>query len=274
MRRIALYGKGGIGKSTTTSNLAVILAKQGYRVMQIGCDPKADSTRMLTGGERIRPILEIITGGKKSPVLNDLVTIGDCGIICAECGGPTPGVGCAGRGVISAFELLDKLHAFETLKPDFVLYDVLGDVVCGGFAMPLRKGYAREVYIVTSGEMMSMYAASNIVTAVSQFSSMGYAKLCGIIQNSRNIADEDRLVSDLATECGTGIVARIPRDPVVQESEAQCVTVAAMGIESPYRRAIEELANHIITESVAGMPAEKEKFAEYPETLNDKEVAS
>lgn len=245
MRRIALYGKGGIGKSTTTSNLSVLLAKQGYRVMQIGCDPKADSTRMLTGGKKIRPILEIISSGKKDIVLDDLITIGDSGTICAECGGPTPGVGCAGRGIISAFELLDKLRAFETLAPDFVLYDVLGDVVCGGFAMPLRKGYAREVYIVTSGEMMSMYAASNIVTAVSQFSPMGYAKLHGIIQNSRNIVDEDQLVSDLARECETEIVARIPRDPVVQESEAKCVTVAAMEIESGYLRAVRELATAI-----------------------------
>lgn len=247
MRRIALYGKGGIGKSTTTSNLSVMLAKQGHRVMQIGCDPKADSTRMLTGGKKIRPILEIISSGRKDILLNELVTTGDCGIICAECGGPTPGVGCAGRGIISAFELLDKLQAFETIKPDFVLYDVLGDVVCGGFAMPLRKGYAREVYIVTSGEMMSMYAATNIATAVSQFSSMGYAHLCGIIQNSRNVVNEDQLVSDLAKECGTEIVARIPRDPVVQESEAKCVTVAAMGVESGYFRAVEGLADYIIS---------------------------
>ncbi len=247
MRRIALYGKGGIGKSTTTSNLSVMLAKQGYRVMQIGCDPKADSTRMLTGGKKIRPILEIISSGRKDILLDELVTTGDCGIICAECGGPTPGVGCAGRGIISAFELLDKLQAFETIKPDFVLYDVLGDVVCGGFAMPLRKGYAREVYIVTSGEMMSMYAATNIVTAVSQFSSMGYAHLYGIIQNSRNVVNEDQLVSDLAKECGTVIVARIPRDPVVQESEAKCVTVAAMGTECGYFRAVEKLADSIIS---------------------------
>jgi nitrogenase iron protein NifH len=249
MRRIALYGKGGIGKSTTTANLSVMLAKQGYRVMQIGCDPKADSTRMLTGGKKIRPILEIVSSGKKDIVLDDLVTLGDFGIFCAECGGPTPGVGCAGRGIISAFEILDKQQAFEILKPDFVLYDVLGDVVCGGFAMPLRKGYAREVYIVTSGEMMSMYAASNITTAVSQFSSMGYAKLCGIIQNSRNVANENQLITDLAKECGTEIVARIPRDPAVQESEAKCVTVASLGIECGYLMAVEGLAEYIISHS-------------------------
>jgi nitrogenase iron protein NifH len=247
MRRIALYGKGGIGKSTTTSNLSVMLAKQGYRVMQIGCDPKADSTRMLTGGKKIRPILEIISSGNKDPVLDELITNGDCGVICAECGGPTPGVGCAGRGIISAFEILDRLKAFETVKPDFVLYDVLGDVVCGGFAMPLRKGYAREVYIVTSGEMMSMYAAANIATAVSQFSSMGYAQLCGIIQNSRNVTDEDRLVSDLAQECATEVVARIPRDSIVQESESKCMTVASGNRENRYLDAVALLAEHIVS---------------------------
>jgi nitrogenase iron protein NifH len=246
MRRIALYGKGGIGKSTTTSNLSVTLAKRGFRVMQIGCDPKADSTRMLTGGKKIRPILEILSTGRKGIQLDELVTTGDEGIICAECGGPTPGVGCAGRGIISAFEILDKLQAFETIRPDFVLYDVLGDVVCGGFAMPLRKGYAREVFIVTSGEMMSMYAAANIAAAVSQFSTMGYAKLCGIVQNSRNVADEDRLVLDLARECGTTIVARIPRDPIVQETEARCTTVAARGGESAYHMAIGSLADHLL----------------------------
>jgi nitrogenase iron protein NifH len=247
MRRIALYGKGGIGKSTTTSNLSVMLAKEGCRVMQIGCDPKADSTRMLTGGKKIKPILEILSSGRKDITLDELVTTGDCGIVCAECGGPTPGVGCAGRGIISAFEILDKLKAFDTIRPDFVLYDVLGDVVCGGFAMPLRKGYAREVYIVTSGEMMSRYAASNIATAVAQFTPMGYAKLCGIIQNSRNVADEDRLVSDLAKECGSEVIARIPRDPVVQESEAGCVTVAAGESVSPYLDAMVKLAGYIIS---------------------------
>jgi nitrogenase iron protein NifH len=251
MRRIALYGKGGIGKSTTTSNLSVMLAKEGYRVMQIGCDPKADSTRMLTGGKKIRPILEIISSGNKNPSLDDLITTGDCGIFCAECGGPTPGVGCAGRGIISAFEILDRLKAFETIRPDFVLYDVLGDVVCGGFAMPLRKGYAREVYIVTSGEMMSMYAASNIATAVAQFTPMGYARLCGIIQNSRNVADEDRLVSDLAQEIGSTVVARIPRDPVVQESEANCATVARGNYDSPYLSAIRKLSEMIISSRVS-----------------------
>jgi len=250
MRRIALYGKGGIGKSTTTSNLSIVLAKKGYTVMQIGCDPKADSTRMLTKGEKIKPILETIATGKDQVTLETLVFRGEHGILCAECGGPTPGVGCAGRGIISAFERLDALNAFEIFKPDYVLYDVLGDVVCGGFAMPLRKGYAQEVYIVTSGELMSIYAAENIATAVSQFSKKGYAHLRGIIQNSRNVENEDQLVDRLATEIGVRVVTRIPRDKIVQDCESHRHTVAASNKEGAYIQAISILADRIVSGSV------------------------
>lgn len=152
MRKIAIYGKGGIGKSTTTSNLSAALAEQGYRVMQIGCDPKADSTSMLMGGKEIPTILDVLREKKASINLDDVVFTGFGGVLCAGSGGPTPGVGCAGRGIIAAFETLESLKAFEVYQPDMVFYDVLGDVVCGGFAMPLRKGYAKEIYIITSGE--------------------------------------------------------------------------------------------------------------------------
>ena len=200
---------------------------------------------MLTKGEKIKPILQTISSGTRKINLEDLITRGDNGILCAECGGPSPGVGCAGRGIISAFEILDKLSAFEIYKPDFVLYDVLGDVVCGGFAMPLRKGYAKEVYIVTSGELMSMYAAQNIASAVAQFSSKGYARLCGIIQNSRNVANEDTLIEELAEEIGVRIATRIPRDPEVQSCESHCSTVASIIQDGEYLTAIERLADYI-----------------------------
>ncbi|MBT9157452.1 MAG: Nitrogenase iron protein 1 [Firmicutes bacterium] len=225
MRKIAIYGKGGIGKSTTTSNLAAALAAGGLRVMQVGCDPKADSTTNLMGGKKIPTVLDSIKAKRDVLKLQDIVFAGYGGVLCVEAGGPPPGVGCAGRGIISAFEKLAELKAFETLQPDIVLYDVLGDVVCGGFAMPLREGYAREVYIVTSGEMMSLYAASNISSAVKRFSGIGYASLGGLILNAKGVVDEVALVERAAAEIGTSIVTYIPRDGRVQSAENMGQTV-------------------------------------------------
>ena len=219
MRKLAIYGKGGIGKSTTTSNLSAALSMLGLKVMQIGCDPKADSTKNLLGGNFIPTALEVMNKKGDNITLEDIVFEGFNGVLCVEAGGPTPGVGCAGRGIIAAFEKLAELNAFEVYQPDIVIYDVLGDVVCGGFSMPIRNGYADEVYIVTSGEMMSMYAASNISTAVNQFKNRGYASLKGLILNAKNVENEYELVQKLATEINSTIYHYIPRDKVVQLSE-------------------------------------------------------
>ncbi len=224
MKKLAIYGKGGIGKSTTVSNISAALAMRGLKVMQIGCDPKADSTRNLTQGRKIPTVLDVLRQSDKIQ-LEDIVTKGDLDVLCVEAGGPVPGVGCAGRGIITAFEKLEELNAYKIYQPDIVIYDVLGDVVCGGFAMPIRGGYADNVCIVTSGEMMSLYAANNIAYAVKNFGGRGYALLKGLIYNAKNIDNEDRLVSDAAAEIETGIIYKIPRDPVVQRAEDEGKTV-------------------------------------------------
>ncbi len=168
--------------------------------------------------------------------------------MCLEAGGPTPGIGCAGRGIISAFETLEALHAYETYKPDIVIYDVLGDVVCGGFAMPLRNGYSDEVYIVTSGEMMSMYAASNIAGAVRQFSNRDYASLGGLILNAKNIEDEQPLVKKLSEELNTEIIQHIPRNPMVQKAEHLGKTVVEAYPEDEMTDIYMTLADKILKE--------------------------
>jgi len=225
MRKIAIYGKGGIGKSTTTSNLSASLAGKGFRVMQIGCDPKADSTKNLTGGRRIATVLDQIRAKGDDLKLEDIVFPGFGGVLCVESGGPMPGVGCAGRGIISAFQKLEELNAFAVYKPDIVLYDVLGDVVCGGFAMPIRDGYAKEVYIVSSGEMMSLYAANNIAAAIRNFGKRGYAKLQGLILNAKNIPDEEQTVRNALAEIGTELFHIIPRSADIQLAESKGATV-------------------------------------------------
>ncbi len=224
MKKIAVYGKGGIGKSTTVSNISAAMAAMGLTVMQIGCDPKADSTRNLTGGKNIPTVLDTLRE-KGDADLNALVVKSTTGVLCVESGGPVPGVGCAGRGIITAFEKLEELDAFEVYKPDVVLYDVLGDVVCGGFAMPIRGGYADEVFIVTSGEMMSLYAAANISHAVKSFGKRGYASLRGLILNAKNIENENELVDKAAAEIETEIIYRLPRHALVQQAEADGKTV-------------------------------------------------
>lgn len=241
MKKIAIYGKGGIGKSTTVSNLSAALAVSGLKVMQIGCDPKADSTRNLTGGEKIPTVLELLRD-KENIILEDLVYEGDEGVLCVEAGGPVPGVGCAGRGIITAFEKLEELDAFEVYQPDIVIYDVLGDVVCGGFAMPIRGGYAEEVYIVSSGEMMSLYAANNIASAVKMFGKRKYASLKGIILNSKNIENEDELVQQAAKEIETQVVYKIERNPLVQQAEALGKTVVSAFPDSEMTKNYLELA--------------------------------
>lgn len=248
MIKIAIYGKGGIGKSTTASNLSLALSEMGYKVMQVGCDPKADSTGALCMGQKITTVLDAIREKGFGVTLDDIVTIGDGGVICIEAGGPTPGVGCAGRGIITAFEKMESLGAFEKYQPDVVLYDVLGDVVCGGFAMPIRNGYARNVFVVTSGEKMALYAAGNIAIAVDNFKSRGYAELRGVILNCRNVEDEEKRVAAFADSIDSKIVAVIPRDASVQQAEALGKTVVAAFPDSEMAEIYRKMAREILKE--------------------------
>lgn len=247
MIKVAIYGKGGIGKSTTTANLSAALSKKGLKVMQIGCDPKSDSVKNLCGGKKIPSVLEILRTKKLDEIkLSDLVYEGYNGVLCVEAGGPTPGIGCAGRGIITAFEKLEELKAYEIYKPDVVLYDVLGDVVCGGFAMPIRNGYADFVFIVTSGEMMALYAASNIVSAIKNFGNRDYAKYAGVILNSRNVENEVEVVQKALDEIGGKIVQVVPRDGLVQLAENQGKTVVEAYPESEMSGVYMQLAEKVL----------------------------
>ena len=206
MLKIAIYGKGGIGKSTITSNLAAAFATLGKKVIQIGCDPKADSTINLLGGTTPMPVMNYMREYDEDPeTIEDISKEGFGGVLCIETGGPTPGLGCAGRGIIATFQLLEDLELFEKRQPDVVLYDVLGDVVCGGFAAPIREGYASKVLIVTSGEKMALYAANNINTAVKNFEDRSYAKVYGIVLNHRNVENEKEKVQAFADASGLPI---------------------------------------------------------------------
>ena len=231
MIKLAFYGKGGIGKSTTVSNLAAVWAEQGMRVLQIGCDPKADSTLLLRHGEELPCVVDLVRAGRPFE-LADVVREGFGGVLCAEAGGPLPGRGCAGRGIATALETLEDKGAIAELRPDVVLYDVLGDVVCGGFAMPMRGDYAKNVFIVTSGEKMSLYAAANIALALERFKNRGYARLTGLIQNSRNVPNETALVAELAGENHIPVAGIMPREELIARSEALGRTVVAAFPES------------------------------------------
>jgi len=266
MRQIAFYGKGGIGKSTIASNLAAAYAERGLNTMMIGCDPKSDCTRNLRGEVEIPTVLEVsrdrgiqrfgleeLVEGKKIE-LDEVIYKGYRGVYCGECGGPRPGFGCAGRGVIVAIDLLKRMKVFEELKPDIVIYDVLGDVVCGGFAMPLRRGLADEVYVVTSADYLAVYAANNICKGISEFANKGGSPLGGIVYNVRGMLDDKDVVQDFAEKVGSQVIGHIPNAYQIAEAEIEGNTVIEYAPQSDIARLFRELAQTIYTNTQTSTP--------------------
>lgn len=253
IRQIAIYGKGGIGKSTTTQNLTAGLVEHGKKVMVVGCDPKADSTRLLLGGLAQKTVLDTIRDEGESIELDRIMKTGFGGTRCVESGGPEPGVGCAGRGIITSISMLENLGAY-TADLDFVFYDVLGDVVCGGFAMPIREGKAKEIYIVASGEMMALYAANNIAKGISRYAKAGGVRLGGIICNSRNVDRELDLLRAFSKELGTQLLYFVPRDNIVQRAEINRKTVIEYKPDSAQAQEYRNLAEAVINNTSFTIP--------------------
>ena len=243
-KHIAIYGKGGIGKSTTTSNISAALAEAGYKVIQIGCDPKSDSTNTLRGNNYLPTVLDSLRGGNKVK-LEDISITGFKGVLCIESGGPVPGVGCAGRGINAAVTLLQELHLFEEFKPDYVLYDVLGDVVCGGFAVPIRDGITDRAYVVSSSDFMAVYAANNLFKAINKYAPTGGAKLGGVIANSITAGYSKSILNDFVAKTGTSIAGFVNRSIVVQQSELYGKTVIEANPTSEQADIYRNLAKHI-----------------------------
>jgi nitrogenase iron protein NifH len=263
-KQIAIYGKGGIGKSTTTSNISAALSKAGFKVMQFGCDPKSDSTNTLRGGKYIPTVLDTLRE-KSNVKAEEVVFEGFNGVYCVEAGGPAPGVGCAGRGIITAVQLLKQLKVFDELDLDYVLFDVLGDVVCGGFAVPIREGIAEHVFTVSSADFMAIYAANNLFRGIQKYSNSGGALLGGVIANSINAPYSKDIIDDFVNRTQTQVIGYVPRSVTVTQSELQGKTVieAAPNSEQAkvYRRLAERIANH--KESTVPAPLESKELTNW-----------
>ncbi len=274
IKQIAIYGKGGIGKSTTTSNISAALAKSGYKVMQFGCDPKSDSTNTLRGGKYIPTVLDTLRE-KNTVKAEEVLFQGFGGVYCVEAGGPAPGVGCAGRGIITAVQLLKQLRVFEELDLDYVLFDVLGDVVCGGFAVPIREGIAEHVFTVSSADFMAIYAANNLFKGIQKYSNSGGALLGGVIANSINAPYAKEIIDDFVKQTGTQVIGYVPRSVTVTQSELQGKTTIEAAPDSEQAKVYQRLADRIAghTDSKTPNPLDVKDLREWAAKWADQLLA-
>jgi nitrogenase iron protein NifH len=274
IKQIAIYGKGGIGKSTTTSNLSAALSDMGYKVMQFGCDPKADSTNTLRDGTYIPTVLDLLREKGKVDA-HDAIFEGYNGIYCVEAGGPAPGVGCAGRGIITAVQLLKQQKVFEELELDYVIYDVLGDVVCGGFAVPIREGIAQHVFTVSSSDFMAIYAANNLFKGIQKYSNSGGALLGGIIANSISSGYQRSIVDDFVARTKTQVMQYVPRSITVTQSELSGKTTIEGAPDSEQAEVYRELAKRVDahTQSTTPQPLDPQELREWATSWADQILA-
>ena len=253
MRKVCIYGKGGIGKSTVVANAAAAAAKAGSRVMVVGCDPKADTTRVLMHG-RIETILDVHArlGGRLTRA--DAAHEGAFGVLCMESGGPRAGEGCAGKGIALALKDIQELRIVEEFAPDLILYDVLGDVVCGGFSTPLREKVAEAAYIVTTSDYMSLYAANGICRCIRKYADRGGCRLGGLIYNERSAVGDESAASDFARAVGTRIAGRVPLDRAISRAEMRRSTVIECEPDSAAARAFEVIADEMLHGAESTVP--------------------
>lgn len=243
-RSLAFYGKGGVGKSTVVSNLSAAFAHLGKQVLQVGCDPKRDSSRNLVKVFPPLTLMDLLAAGKSDLEPEDVIMDGGPNIDCIEVGGPKPGVGCAGRGLGRLFEELEEMEILDR-DYDYVFYDVLGDVVCGGFAVPMRSGYAEEVYVVTSGEFMSLYAANNIARGIQNYAEQGDVRMGGLIANVKDLEYDREIIEKFAERIGTHVVWHLEWNKVVYEAERRRKTAVRYKPEHPFVETILDMARAI-----------------------------
>lgn len=264
MERIAFYGKGGIGKSTIATSASLSMSRMGKRVLHVGCDPKHDSSLVLVKDpENFKTVIDQIFAGVEDLEADDFIMDGIEGIDCVESGGPEAGRGCGGRAVSRSFEVFEDVELVDDTRYDAVVYDVLGDVVCGGFAAPMRRSAKSKVVIVLSEELMAAYAANRIAAAVGQFEKNGIV-LAGLVINLKSNTADLAPIARFAKALNTTVLGVLPRDPLVCEAEIYRHCIVDYAPESPVAVGIKAIVEKVIALDRDAIPK--------PTPLNDIDV--